>query len=40
MSAGCSCAPERPSAGPGALRVTYGTPQQNQRFLRELGALL
>jgi histidinol-phosphate aminotransferase len=24
----------------GALRVTYGTPQQNARFLRELGALL
>jgi histidinol-phosphate aminotransferase len=25
---------------PGAMRVTYGTPQQNQRFLRELGELL
>jgi histidinol-phosphate aminotransferase len=25
---------------PGALRVTYGTPEQNARFLRELGALL
>jgi histidinol-phosphate aminotransferase len=25
---------------PGALRVTYGTPQQNARFLRELGDLL
>jgi histidinol-phosphate aminotransferase len=25
---------------PGALRVTYGTPQQNQRFLAGLGALL
>jgi histidinol-phosphate aminotransferase len=25
---------------PGALRVTYGTPPQNQRFLRELGSLL
>ncbi|MGZ4268558.1 MAG: histidinol-phosphate transaminase [Solirubrobacteraceae bacterium] len=25
---------------PGALRVTYGTPQQNTRFLRELGELL
>ncbi|HEX6618233.1 MAG TPA: aminotransferase class I/II-fold pyridoxal phosphate-dependent enzyme, partial [Solirubrobacteraceae bacterium] len=24
----------------GALRVTYGTPGQNARFLRELGALL
>ncbi|MGZ8634155.1 MAG: aminotransferase class I/II-fold pyridoxal phosphate-dependent enzyme, partial [Solirubrobacteraceae bacterium] len=24
----------------GALRVTYGTPAQNARFLRELGALL
>jgi histidinol-phosphate aminotransferase len=24
----------------GALRVTYGTPAQNERFLRELGALL
>jgi histidinol-phosphate aminotransferase len=24
----------------GALRVTYGTPQQNARFLRELGVLL
>ena len=24
----------------GALRVTYGTPQQNARFLRELGTLL
>jgi histidinol-phosphate aminotransferase len=24
----------------GALRVTYGTPEQNARFLRELGALL
>jgi histidinol-phosphate aminotransferase len=25
---------------PGALRVTYGTPQENDRFLRELAALL
>jgi histidinol-phosphate aminotransferase len=25
---------------PGAMRVTYGTPEQNARFLRELGALL
>ncbi|MEA2394889.1 MAG: histidinol-phosphate aminotransferase [Solirubrobacteraceae bacterium] len=25
---------------PGALRVTYGTPAQNARFLRELGSLL
>jgi histidinol-phosphate aminotransferase len=25
---------------PGAMRVTYGTPQQNRRFLRELGELL
>ncbi|QEC48625.1 aminotransferase class I/II-fold pyridoxal phosphate-dependent enzyme [Baekduia soli] len=25
---------------PGALRVTYGTPEQNARFLRELGDLL
>ncbi len=25
---------------PGAVRVTYGTPQQNERFLRELGDLL
>ena len=25
---------------PGALRVTYGTTQQNERFLRELGELL
>jgi histidinol-phosphate aminotransferase len=25
---------------PGALRVSYGTPQQNARFLRELGDLL
>jgi histidinol-phosphate aminotransferase len=25
---------------PGALRVTYGTPEQNARFLRELAALL
>jgi histidinol-phosphate aminotransferase len=25
---------------PGALRVTYGTPAQNARFLRELGALV
>jgi histidinol-phosphate aminotransferase len=24
----------------GALRVTYGTPSQNERFLRELGDLL
>lgn len=24
----------------GAVRVTYGTPQENERFLRELGALL
>jgi histidinol-phosphate aminotransferase len=24
----------------GALRVTYGTPEPNARFLRELGALL
>jgi histidinol-phosphate aminotransferase len=24
----------------GAMRVTYGTPEQNARFLRELGALL
>jgi histidinol-phosphate aminotransferase len=25
---------------PGALRVTYGTPRQNERFLRELRELL
>jgi histidinol-phosphate aminotransferase len=25
---------------PGALRVTYGTPEQNARFLRELGTLV
>jgi histidinol-phosphate aminotransferase len=25
---------------PGALRVTYGTPEQNARFLRELGSLV
>ena len=39
-SAACSCAPAPRSAAPGALRVTYGTPEQNARFLRELGALL
>jgi histidinol-phosphate aminotransferase len=25
---------------PGALRVTYGTPQENDRFLAALGELL
>jgi histidinol-phosphate aminotransferase len=25
---------------PGALRVSFGTPDQNARFLRELGDLL
>ena len=31
---------ERSLGRPGAMRVTYGTPQQNRRFLRELGELL
>ena len=39
-SAASSCARAARSASPGALRVTYGTPEQNARFLRELGALL
>ena len=39
-SAASWSAPARPSAAPGALRVTYGTPQQNARFLAALRELL
>ena len=39
-SAGCSSAPARRSAAPGALRVTVGSEGENPRFLEALGTLL
>ena len=32
--------PGTPLGGPGHIRVTYGTPNENRRFLDALGALL
>ena len=39
-SAGSSCAPGTPLGGPGHIRVSYGTPEQNRRFLAALEELV
>ena len=39
-SAACSCAPGRRSGARRALRVTVGTPAENERFVGALGELV